>query len=157
QEILAAKERGVDIQIMVDATGAANASTAEVIAKLRAAGITVKVENWGGKQHMKGGVIDDTVVTGSMNWTNAGEKQNDENCLVIKGDLALAKRFIDDFDGKFATLPTLTAYGTWSAESFLSRGSLIDGADNDHWNGADPLTRNPANFRMQFYWAIKQL
>ncbi len=158
-ELIAAhRDRGVDVKLIIDATGAENGATAAVIKKLRAAGILVKVENWGGKQHMKGGVIDGhTVCTGSMNWTNAGEKLNDENFLIIKGDVELASAFADDFRRKFESLPTLTLYGAWAAESFLAVGSLIDHADNDHRDGADPLSKDPTLAKMLYYWALKEI
>ena len=68
--------------MIVDATSAQNGYTKHEV--LRTAGISVKVEDWGGKMHMKSAVIDGRwVIAGSMNWTGAGDRTNDENTLVI--------------------------------------------------------------------------
>ena len=52
---------------------------------LREKGIQVKVENFGGKMHAKSMIIDDEYfVSGSMNFTKAGEQKNDENTIIVK-------------------------------------------------------------------------
>ena len=78
-----AKERGVKVRVILDATAATNGYSKHNY--LRENGIDVKVESWGGKMHMKAAVFDKKhVVVGSMNWTKAGEKKNDENTIIIK-------------------------------------------------------------------------
>jgi phosphatidylserine/phosphatidylglycerophosphate/cardiolipin synthase-like enzyme len=138
--ILDAKARGVDVKLIIDATGAANKATMKNVELLRAAGIPVKVENWGGKQHMKGGVIDgQTAIFGSMNWTEGGLKRNDENCIVVKGHKGLGAAMEKNFDGCFKNLPDITLFGYFSAEGLNSIGTMTDGSDNDHFGGKDPL------------------
>jgi len=77
---------GVDIWGTWDALGAGNVSSQDD--PLCAAGIPIRVEDFGGKLHHKVGVMDafssdPTVVTGSFNWTASGADSNDENILII--------------------------------------------------------------------------
>jgi phosphatidylserine/phosphatidylglycerophosphate/cardiolipin synthase-like enzyme len=138
--ILDAKDRGVEVKLIIDATGAANKATHANVELLRAAGIQVKVENWGGKQHMKGGVIDGKhAVIGSMNWTQSGVKKNDENCMVIRNHTGLGRAMDDQFGKSFKSLPDITLFGYFAAEGLNSISSMVDGSDNDHFGGKDAL------------------
>ncbi|MGQ9457478.1 MAG: phospholipase D-like domain-containing protein [Anaerolineae bacterium] len=88
-------EQGVSVRGLWDRLGAANASSQDE--RLCAAGIPVKVEDFGGKLHHKFLVVDPegedpTVITGSVNWSASGTDQNDEN-LVILHDAATAQRY----------------------------------------------------------------
>lgn len=131
--LLRAKKRGVDVEMILDSTGGENEFTKRNILRLRDAGVKIKVECWGGKQHMKGGCIDGLVsIIGSLNWTGSGVKKNDENCLVIRGDKTLGQKVDEDFSSKFGSLPKYTLHAFPDAESLLSIGSTTDGSDNDH-------------------------
>jgi phosphatidylserine/phosphatidylglycerophosphate/cardiolipin synthase-like enzyme len=131
-------KRGVDVKLIIDSTGAKNKATMANVELLRAAGIPVKVENWGGKQHMKGGVIDAKhAVIGSMNWTASGVQRNDENCLVIRNHIGLGSKMETQFSQSFRRLPDITLFGYFSAEGLNSIGSMVDGSDNDHFGGKD--------------------
>ena len=84
--LIAAKQRGVTVQGLWDALGAANSFSEDET--LCAAGIPVKRENTTGKMHNKFMVIDagntaGRVVTGSLNWTGAGNDSNSENTLIV--------------------------------------------------------------------------
>ena len=80
KELVAAKNRGVDVRVIIDATSASNGYSKHQY--LRDIGISLKVEQWGGKMHMKSAIIDGKhLILGSMNWTSAGESKNDENTL----------------------------------------------------------------------------
>lgn len=77
---------GVDVWGTWDQLGAGNVSSQDDA--LCAAGIPVRVEDFGGKLHHKVGVMDafgsdPTVVTGSFNWTASAEESNDENTLIV--------------------------------------------------------------------------
>lgn len=51
----------------------------------------------GGIMHHKFAVVDEeTVLTGSFNWTYAADNENDENLLVLS-DKALAGQYSDEF------------------------------------------------------------
>ena len=55
RQLIKAHRRGVVIRIILDATAAKNGYTKHEI--LRRAGVPVKVENWGGKMHMKVNIV----------------------------------------------------------------------------------------------------
>jgi len=114
--LIAAKQRGVNVVVVLDANQAneAGATSDETLA---AAGIPViKALNTGGNQaemHSKYLVVDHQfALVGSNNWTNFGSYYNDEN-LVWADDAALAMRL----EGNFAELlkaydaPTPTSLG----------------------------------------------
>ena len=101
--LIRAKKRGVDVKVIVDATSVKNPST--VHKKLQKEGIEVKVENWGGKMHMKSLIVDNEyIVVGSMNFTKSGYGLNDENTLIIKNK-QLASDFHDYFIYMWNTIP----------------------------------------------------
>ena len=130
-DLIAAHRRGVKVRVIVDATSAANGYTKHEL--LREAGILVKVENWGGKMHMKMAAFDDTyVVVGSMNWTRAGDDANDENTLILRSS-RLANQYETFFDHLWQSIPD--QWGEKGArpdpESMASGSSCRDGIDND--------------------------
>ena len=147
--LTAAKQRGVRVRMVLDAGGAANQYAAHV--QPCAAGIEVKVENWGGKSHSKWAVADAAlpeaaaVVFGSMNWTGAGNGQNDENTLYIK-NARLAAEFAAEFERQWldlAAAPACTSVNAESAGSSVcsavadcsascTSGACCDGLDNDY-------------------------
>jgi phosphatidylserine/phosphatidylglycerophosphate/cardiolipin synthase-like enzyme len=119
----------VKVRVIIDATGATNGYTKHEL--LRAAGVPVKVENWGGKMHMKSAVIDDdVVVTGSMNWTSAGEYSNDENTIIVRSadHAAQYSRF---FETIWASIPDRWLTANPDPESRDSTTSCTDRSDND--------------------------
>jgi phosphatidylserine/phosphatidylglycerophosphate/cardiolipin synthase-like enzyme len=84
--IIARKQAGVTVQGIFDQFLAGNQSSDDEA--LCAAGIPVKIEDFGGVLHDKFMVIDPggtdpVVVTGSMNWSASGTNANDENTLII--------------------------------------------------------------------------
>ena len=81
QSLIDAKERGVDVRVILDASSALSKYSKHKI--LRIAGVPVKVENWSGKMHMKCLITENYVVTGSLNWTKRAQNFNDENSLII--------------------------------------------------------------------------
>jgi phosphatidylserine/phosphatidylglycerophosphate/cardiolipin synthase-like enzyme len=105
--LLAARARGVRVRMVLDASGAANKYSKHM--QLCAAGIQVKTENWGGKSHSKWAVADAglprsaAVLFGSMNWTAAGDSQNDENTLYVRS-ARLAAEFQREFERQWADL-----------------------------------------------------
>lgn len=169
-KIIAAHNRGVAVRMIIDAGGGSNAYSKTGL--LCNAGIPVKTENWGSKQHNKWGVADSnvpgkgTVVVGSMNWTLAGDEKNDENTIYVRND-SFAGEFQADFDAKWASLSTV-APCTWIAaegnsssvctndncETQCVSGSCCDSSDNDYDGQADSLDNGcydanragPANF-----------
>lgn len=129
QALIDAKDRGVDIKIILDATNANNKYT--IHETLRKAGIPVKTENYAGKIHSKSIIIDDRyLITGSMNLSKNGNSKNDENVLVIE-NLAIAKYYKNFFLYLWNKIPNIWLTKNASSESFDSIGSCFDGIDND--------------------------
>jgi phosphatidylserine/phosphatidylglycerophosphate/cardiolipin synthase-like enzyme len=154
--VVAAKARGVDVRVIIDAGGAANQYSQT--GAFCAAGIALKWENWGGKSHSKWAVADSAdaanaaVVFGSMNWTGAGNTDNDENTLYVK-NAGFAAAFHSEFERQWADLASVPGCTQVSAEGADSSscgsqidcsgscgsGSCCDGADNDY-DGHSDLT-----------------
>ncbi len=127
--MLRAKNRGVDVKIIIDATNT-HASRSKV-KYLRNSGLPIKVENYAGKVHSKSIIIDDRyVVAGSMNFSNSGENKNDENVLIIE-DSRLASYYKGFFNYLWTKIPDKYLKQGVRAEGKYSIGSCSDGIDNN--------------------------
>ncbi|HNW25652.1 MAG TPA: phospholipase D-like domain-containing protein [Candidatus Gastranaerophilaceae bacterium] len=127
--LIRAKNRGVDVKVIIDATNAHGTYSGHKL--LRQAGIKVKTENYAGKIHSKSIIIDDLyTIIGSMNFSRSGDNKNDENVLVIKNpDIAVFyKKF---FQYLWLRIDDKWLYKNARAESPDSIGSCTDGVDND--------------------------
>jgi phosphatidylserine/phosphatidylglycerophosphate/cardiolipin synthase-like enzyme len=135
QDLLDAHNRGVKVRVIIDATAAKNEYTKHQI--LREAGIPVKVEDFGGKMHAKSAVIDgEYLVTGSMNWTGAGENGNDENTILIRSTQH-AVQYRKWFDKLWRDIDDKWLAGRPDPESRDSGFACMDGSDNDFDKLAD--------------------
>jgi len=100
QELIAAKNRGVVVEVLLD--GTADGSQFSQRDPLCAAGVTVRVETWDSKLHDKYAIVDANsssdplIVTGSTNWTGNAVGANDENLLIVH-NADLASGFANDF------------------------------------------------------------
>lgn len=144
QELILAHKRGVNIRIINDATAARHRSSH--LLTLLDAGIDIRIENWGGKMHMKTATSDGkNTLIGSMNWSVAGNSKNDESVLVIKNNKSLASELDEYFENLWGTLDAIQGnpyYSIPKAESFESINSCIDGINNDHSGGVDAAARS---------------
>ena len=160
-DLIAAHRRGVIVRVIVDATSATNGYSKHEI--LRKAGIAVKVENWGGKMHMKAASFDgQTIVIGSMNWTGAGNNTNDENTLVFRSS-NLVSQYESFFEYLWGTIPNV-----WSQlnsrpdpESLMSSTACTDNIDNDFdkmVDAKDPgcSAKPPKLHDLPPYWIIEK-
>ena len=128
-DLISAHKRGVEVKIINDATNASNKHT--IHHQLREAGIKVKTENYAGKLHSKAMIIDDEYsIIGSMNFTNSGEKRNDENVVIIK-DKEIAQYLKSTFLKLWDKIPEKYETFDPQAESLESIGSCFDKIDND--------------------------
>ena len=128
-DLIDAHRRGVKVRIIIDATSASNGYSKHRI--LREIGIPVKVENWGGKMHMKACCIDgERLVLGSMNWTSAGERNNDENFILLESQLE-SQSYNRFFNELWESIPERCLVDDPDPESLASPGSTTDGVDND--------------------------
>lgn len=128
--LISAKQRGVDVRIILDATsvGLRNSSTKQ----LRNAGVPVKIENYAGKMHSKTMIIDDKyVISGSANFSNSGENKNDENQILIENE-KIAKFYKEFFLYMWTAIPDKYLKFNPPPESKDSTGSCSDGIDNDY-------------------------
>ncbi len=139
QELIQAHSRGVRVRIINDATAARHRSSQ--LLELLEAGVDIRVENWGGKMHMKTATADgNKALIGSMNWSNAGNNKNDESVLVIENNPTLTSELDDYFSYLWSSLDSIVDdpyYRIPKAESFDSINSCIDGINNDHSGGMD--------------------
>ena len=150
--LINAKNRGVDVRIIVDATSAASRYSS--VKLLRSSGIKVKTENRAGKMHMKSAIIDDKyVIVGSMNFTKSGEAYNDENILIIK-NTQLAKAFKQKFLYFYNAIPDKWLYKNPQAESENSINSCHDGIDND-FDGDVDMKDSSCSYSVKKYPAKK--
>ena len=144
QSLISAKQRGVDVKVILDAT---NTKTPSKIAQLRNANIPVKTENFAGKLHSKSLIIDDKyTVIGSMNFSVSGAKHNDENVVVINNE-KLAKFYKEFFLYLWAKIPDKWLKYTVNAESPNSAGSCSDGIDNDYDGAIDMADEGCKNYK----------
>ena len=93
--LVAAHERGVKVEIILDKSNlTAQYTSGPYVAK---AGVPVKIDSAHDIAHNKIIIIDgETVITGSFNFTQAAEKRNAENLLIIK-DKTLAEKYIKNW------------------------------------------------------------
>lgn len=80
--LIEAYNRGLDVRVLLEKQQAS--SEYSVLDKLESAGIDVRLDSNPSLMHHKFAVIDSgMVVTGSMNWTQNGVLNNNENVVVI--------------------------------------------------------------------------
>ena len=128
-DLIAAYQRGVKVRVILDATAATNGYSKHQI--LRAVGIPVKVENWGGKMHMKVAVIDGKhLIMGSMNWTSAGERSNDENTVIIH-NAHYSNEMHNFFNNLWNSIDDRWLKEQPNPEGLTSNSACSDGVDND--------------------------
>lgn len=99
--LIAAKRRGVDVQIIADG-GQTETIRTSVIGDIANAGVPVFLDREHDSAHNKIMVIDvgrgDTaLITGSYNFTHAAQFKNAENVLVIHGNAALSDAYRDNW------------------------------------------------------------
>lgn len=95
--LIAARRRGIDVQILVDEHQLKN-NAATQVARLAAANIPVWIETKYRSAHNKVIVIDPlekdaTVITGSFNFTWSAQHKNAENVLIVRANPLLATRY----------------------------------------------------------------
>lgn len=93
QSLVAAKNRGIDIEILSDKSQLK--SNGSVLPYLKNKNIFIKIDYLPAIAHNKIMIIDrEIVITGSYNFTANAEKRNAENLLIIH-DKTLAKNYFD--------------------------------------------------------------
>ena len=130
QELINAKNRGVEVKILIDALNASIKHSKHN--ELRLNGIEVKTENYAGKMHSKSMIIDDKyTIIGSMNFSYSGENRNDENLIVIENP-EIAKFYKNFFLYQWTKIDDKWLRLNARAEGKDSIGSCSDGIDNNY-------------------------
>ncbi len=98
--LLLAKKRGVEVRVILDKSQ----KTAKYSSYkfFRDEKIPVKIDYGFEIAHNKIMIIDnETVITGSFNFTNAAQRKNAENLLIIRGDQKLANLYIENWQWRW--------------------------------------------------------
>ena len=95
--LIAAKRRGVDVQILADREQTFDGEASR-IPELARAGIAVMLEVRYQSAHNKvmvidAGTADAAVITGSYNWTYAAQYKNAENVLILRHNAEVANAY----------------------------------------------------------------
>ena len=110
EAILAAKQRGVRIRVMVD--DKANREKYSAATYLANKGVEVRTNGNYAIQHNKFIVADrDTVETGSFNYTASADSRNAENVVVLQGIPAISSQYEIEFSRLWAeSKPLMPGY-----------------------------------------------
>lgn len=110
--LIADKQRGVDVQVVVDEKSSHKAASVAALNLLVNAGIPTRTVAAFQIQHSKYAVIDDLhVQTGSYNYTAAAARYNSENVLVVWNCPDLARLYLANWQHLFdAGQPVTSSY-----------------------------------------------
>lgn len=102
-----AKQRGVNVQVLTNASGGNSSTVNNTLTGILLPGNFVQDENGKGTLHHKLAIIDANmaasdpqVITGSHNWSNSANDKNDENTLVIH-NADVANQYFQQFAFRF--------------------------------------------------------
>lgn len=94
--LLNAKKRGIDIKIILDKSQVSQKYSAATF--FANTGFNLHIDYKHAIFHNKVMIIDgNTVITGSFNFTNAAEKKNSENLLILNNNPQLADIYTNEF------------------------------------------------------------
>ena len=92
---LAGHNRGLRVNVLLDKSNLTDKYSQ--ISRLRKSGIDVSIDRVPGIAHNKVMIIDKKiVVTGSFNFTNAADKRNAENVIIIN-NASIAKQYLQNW------------------------------------------------------------
>jgi phosphatidylserine/phosphatidylglycerophosphate/cardiolipin synthase-like enzyme len=101
QAVKQAKERGVDVQVIVDKSQVGEKYTSATY--LKNGGVPVVIDTRPAIAHNKVMIFDGRAVfMGSYNFTKAAETRNTENGLLVRDDAALVKAYLDNWTMRFS-------------------------------------------------------
>lgn len=101
EAMIAAAKKGVLVRGVFEKKG--TQSPHSQFGRLKSAGVAVRSDNNPHNMHHKLIIIDEeTVVSGSYNFTRNASRSNDEN-VIITGDASLAKAYLDEFNRIYAS------------------------------------------------------
>lgn len=98
-EIVKAKKRGVAVSVILDKSNISSKHSKMKL--LKQYDINVRIDTVPGIAHNKVMIIDDnTVITGSFNFTEAADKSNAENVVIIQNS-DVAKIYLDNWQKRY--------------------------------------------------------
>lgn len=96
--IISAKKRGVFVRLMSDRTESKSKSQSIELQQIKQTGIQVKINTHLGLLHDKYTIVDGKIIaTGSYNYTNNANDENDENMIIIR-DNNIARAYENNFN-----------------------------------------------------------
>ena len=94
--LINAQRRGIDVQVILDESHRKDSHS--VMPLLKKNRIPIMIDERPAIAHSKIMIFDqNTVLTGSYNFTKSAQERNAENVLLIQGDTALTKRYNDNW------------------------------------------------------------
>ena len=98
--LLEAHKRGVNVRVVLDKSQETEKYTSATF--LANSGVPVRIDDDFAIAHSKIMILDEeTVITGSFNFTKAAEERNAENVLVIRGNKELAKLYLQNWQWRW--------------------------------------------------------
>jgi len=98
--LLDASKRGVQVRVVLDKSQETEKYTSATF--LANSGVPVRIDDDFAIAHNKIMILDEeTVITGSFNFTKAAEERNAENVLVIRGNKDLAKFYLQNWQWRW--------------------------------------------------------
>ncbi|MBS4099001.1 MAG: phospholipase D family protein [Sulfuricella sp.] len=99
--LIAARQRGVDVQLIADPRQAKSVGHS-LVDEIAAAGVPTFFDDQHDSAHNKvmlidGGGQNAVVITGSFNFTQAAQQRNAENLLLIRGNPSLTAAYLDNW------------------------------------------------------------
>lgn len=99
--VIAARQRGLDVQLLADPRQAKNTEHS-MVDEIAAAGVPTFFDNEHDSAHNKVMLIDSgganaVVITGSFNFTQAAQHRNAENLLLIRGNPPLSAAYLENW------------------------------------------------------------
>ena len=98
-QLIQAKNRGVKVQVLLDKSNVSDKWSKMM--DLVNANVSVRIDKVSGIAHNKVIIIDgQKVITGSFNFTNAADKRNAENVIIINNK-SVAKEYLNNWQDRY--------------------------------------------------------
>lgn len=100
--LIAARQRGVDVRIVIDADGNKGKASLAAMNLVTSSGIPLRTDGDFRIQHDKVIIVDNkSVETGSYNYTASAAKNNSENAILIEDAPELAAQYLTHWEDRW--------------------------------------------------------
>ena len=147
--LLSVQKKGIPVRLLVYFDQLNFSDTSLDFNRLAEAGIDIRAYVGDGLMHHKYVVIDSKcTITGSLNWTNTGPNQNEENILVVEGGSQneVAMSYIRNFELLFEKSSPLSKLPLLSNEQVKKRNFLklleVETMESDQIDSAEFIEDN---------------